>query len=315
MKVVKITPRGFCHGVVNALQIVSKAIGDSTLPQPIYILGEIVHNSNITKAFSAYGVISLTGNSRKEILAQIDQGTVIITAHGIDYHLIIEAKKKGLYVIDATCSDVYKTHNLIKAKINNGYDVLYIGKKNHPEPEGVMGIDKNHIHLITCCNDIDNLKLTNDKLCITNQTTMSMWDVYELMQYSKTKYPNIEIIKELCDATTKRQEAVLQACPFIDLCLIIGDQKSNNSQKLVEVCQKQGNTNAYLVEDIQALDYQLLLDPKIKTIGISAGASTPSAIVSQICEYIEQFDPLDPNTYQKPALVSLSKMVPRIKRN
>jgi len=174
MEVVRISPRGYCHGVVTALNIVSKSINDDSLPKPIYILGEIVHNNNITLAYEEYNIITLTGETRAKILDQVTTGTIIITAHGIDPNLIEKAKAKKLTIIDATCTDVYRTHDIIKEKIKNGYEVAYIGKRNHPEPEGAIGINPTKVHLITDSNDIAESNIKSTKICVTNQTTMSM---------------------------------------------------------------------------------------------------------------------------------------------
>lgn len=314
MEVVKILPRGYCHGVITAMHKVSEAISDDSLAQPIYILGQIVHNKNITKAFSEKGVITLSGGSREELLKQVDQGTVIITAHGIDYHLIKKAKDKGLTVIDATCSDVYKTHDIIKDKLNDGYEVIYIGKKNHPEPEGVLGINKEKIHLVENTTDIDNLNISSEKICITNQTTMSTWDVDDLIKYSKTKYPNLEVIKEICNATQERQEAVVNQAKDCDLCLVVGDVASNNSKRLVDVCQNKAKTKAKLIADVNDIDINWLLDPSVKKVGVTSGASTPSILTNQVIEYINQFEKDDEETHIKPELPAFSRMIPRSKK-
>ena len=311
MKVIKIIPRGYCHGVVKALNKVVETVNDPKIKQPIYILGDIVHNKNITNAFSDIGVITLNNKTRKEMIDSINEGTVIVTAHGIDYHLIEAAKNKGLNVVDATCSDVYKTHEIVFNKINDGYQVIYIGKKNHPEPEGVIGIDPKNIFLVENKKDIDALRLINNKLCIINQTTMSKWDVQELMNYAQKKYQNIEIINEICSATSERQEAVYHFSKEVELIYVVGDQDSNNSKKLVEVAQK--NAQAILINDVYDIDLNYLIDRKIKIVGVTAGASTPSVITKQVIEYLEQLDLMDETTYKFPPKIDNKKIVPRIK--
>ena len=311
MKVIKIIPRGYCHGVVKALNKVVETINNKEIKKPIYILGDIVHNKNITNAFNELGVITLNKKTRKEMLEEIDSGTVIITAHGIDYHLIEYAKNKGLCVVDATCSDVYKTHEIVFNKIKNNYQVIYIGKKNHPEPEGVIGIDPNNIFLVENKNDIDNLKLTSNKLCIINQTTMSKWDVLELMEYAKKKYENLEIINEICSATSERQEAVYHFSNDVELVYVVGDNSSNNSKKLVEVARKK--TKAILINDVFDIDINYLIDNKINTIGVTSGASTPSIITKQVIDYLEQLNLADKNTFELPKKIDNKKIIPRIK--
>lgn len=311
MKVLKITPRGYCHGVVNALQIVSKTLADETISKPIYLLGEIVHNQNITDALTRRGIITLTGNSRSEMLDKVTSGTVIITAHGIDPHLITKATNKGLNVVDATCIDVYKTHDVIKDKLANGYDVIYIGKQNHPEPEGAIGINPQRIHLVSNISDIQSLGLANDKLCITNQTTMSVWDTVKIMEEAKTLYPSLEIINEICDSTSMRQEAVSEMAKLCDLTIVVGDPKSNNTNRLVQISEEIAKTPAIRINNLEEIDPQLLF--KYETIGVTSGASTPTLITSEIIAYLEKLDENDVSTWDTKSKLDLDRIIPRAK--
>ncbi len=312
MKVIKITPRGYCHGVVNALQIVAKVLADETVPKPIYLLGEIVHNQNITDVLTKKGIITLTGNTRSEMLQTVSAGTVIITAHGIDPHLITEANQKGLNVVDATCVDVYRTHDVIKERLSEGYDVIYIGKKNHPEPEGAIGIDKNRIHLVSNLSDIEKLKLANDKLCITNQTTMSVWDTAKIMNQAKELYPTLEIINEICSSTSMRQEAVSEMAKLCDLTVVVGDPKSNNTNRLVQISEEIAGTPAIRVNNLEELDPQLLTNYEI--IGVTSGASTPTIITSEIINFIESFDKDNLETWDNKSKINHDRIIPRAKK-
>ena len=217
MKVLKITPRGYCYGVVDAMIIARNAALDKTLPRPIFILGMIVHNKHVTDAFEEDGIITLDGENRLEILEKVETGTVIFTAHGVSPEVRELAKRKGLVSIDATCPDVTVTHDLIEEKTSEGYDIIYIGKKHHPEPEGAIGVAPDAVHLIETMEDIENLNITNEKLLVTNQTTMSQWDVAHLMEALKEKYPHIEVHQEICLATQVRQEAVAEKAGEADL--------------------------------------------------------------------------------------------------
>ncbi len=311
MKVIKITPRGYCHGVVSALQLVAKTLVDQNSLKPIYLLGEIVHNQNITDALSAKGIITLTGSSRASMLNEVDAGTVIITAHGIDPHLIEKAKAKGLNVVDATCVDVYKTHDVIKERIADGFDVIYIGKQNHPEPEGALGINEHRIHLVSNKADIDRVQITSAKICITNQTTMSVWDTAKLMEYAKQKYPNIEIINEICSATSMRQEAVSEMAKLCDLTIVVGDPKSNNTNRLVDISTNIANTPAIRINTIEDLDIEMLFNYNV--IGVTSGASTPTIITSEVIRFLENLSQDDKSTWDKSSKVDISRIIPRTK--
>ncbi len=313
MNVIKITPRGYCHGVVHALNLVSQTIADKSQPRPIYILGQIVHNQNITNAFEEAGAITLDGKNRQEILNQVKSGTVIITAHGINPNLITEANNRGLNVIDATCSDVYRTHSVIGEKLAAGYEVLYIGKHGHPEPEGAVGINPELIHLIENESDLNQLELTRDKLCITNQTTMSMWDTKKLMDLAKIKYPDLEVINEICLATQQRQEAVLEMAKAADITLVVGDPRSNNTNRLVQISEEMAGTKAYRINSVEDIDLAWLKASNVNSVAITSGASTPTVITKEVIDFVEKFEKNDEKTWDNSTKLPLEKIIPRIK--
>ncbi|HEY4565714.1 MAG TPA: 4-hydroxy-3-methylbut-2-enyl diphosphate reductase, partial [Savagea sp.] len=225
MKVLKISPRGYCYGVVDAMVIARNAALDKTLPRPIYILGMIVHNKHVTDAFEEDGIITLDGKDREDILSKVDHGTVIFTAHGVSPKIRELARQKGLVSIDATCPDVTSTHDLIADKTASGYEIIYIGKKHHPEPEGAIGVAPDKVHLIETLADVESLTVQSDKLLVTNQTTMSQWDVADIMEALEKKYPHIEKHEEICLATQVRQEAVAEQAGEADLLIVVGDPK------------------------------------------------------------------------------------------
>lgn len=297
MKVYPISPRGYCKGVVRAIELAKKQAGKDD----VYILGMIVHNQYIVDALKNLGIQTLDqkGATRLELLDQIDHGTVIITAHGVDKQVIAKAKEKQLNVIDATCLDVIKTHDLIKDYLAKDYEVLYIGKNGHPESEGSLGIDPNHIHLIENKNDLDLLD-PNKNYVITNQTTMSLYDVYDLCNYAKEKLPNLEIAKETCQATTIRQVAIAKIPDEVDLVFIVGDPHSNNTRKLANIASSKANKETVMIESVLDIDIELLKGKQ--AVAISSGASTPTYLTNQVINYLKQFDENDPSTYPKPEL-------------
>jgi 4-hydroxy-3-methylbut-2-enyl diphosphate reductase len=311
MKVIKISPRGYCYGVVDAMVIARNAALDKSLPRPIYILGMIVHNKHVTDAFEEEGIITLDGSNRKEILDQVEKGTVIFTAHGISPEVRQLAKEKGLVTLDATCPDVTKTHELIKQKEAEGYEVVYIGKKGHPEPEGAMGVAPHIVHLVSAEEDVDSFSLTSDKIIITNQTTMSQWDVAHIMEKVQEKYPHAEIHKEICLATQVRQEAVAEQAGEADVLIVVGDPMSNNSNRLAQVSQEIAGTKAYRIGDISELDIDWIKDAE--TVAVTAGASTPTPITKEVIAFIEQFNPEDETTWTREKKVPLHKILPKVK--
>lgn len=298
MEVKAIVPRGYCKGVVRAIKIAKEA---RDAPKPISILGMIVHNQYIVNALEDLGIhtMDMKDKTRIELLDYINSGTVIITAHGASDDVFNKAKDKGLHVIDASCLDVIKTHDLIKDKLNKNYEILYIGKNGHPEAEGAISIDKNHIHLITNKNDINQMDKTKSYV-ITNQTTMSLYDVYDLCEYAKEVLPDVQIAKETCTATKIRQEAIRNIDDDIDIVFIIGDPHSNNTKKLASIAKEKANKEVYMIESINDLDINMLKGKK--KAAVSSGASTPTYLTNQVIDFLKQFDENNLSTYKKPII-------------
>ncbi|MDY0323237.1 MAG: 4-hydroxy-3-methylbut-2-enyl diphosphate reductase [Candidatus Carbobacillus sp.] len=313
MEVIKITPRGYCYGVVDAMVIAQRAAQDQSLPRPIYILGMIVHNSHVVEAFREAGVITVDGPDRLSILEQIDHGTVIFTAHGVSPEVRRRAQAKGLTVLDATCPDVTRTHLLIEEKVKKGYEVIYIGKKGHPEPEGAIGVAPEHVHLIEAVSDLETLRIPQDypHILVTNQTTMSQWDTADLMAAVVTRFPQAEVVNEICRATQVRQEAVAAQARGADLTIVVGDPRSNNSNRLADVSVKIAGTPAYRVADVSEIDPTWLMGKR--KVAVTAGASTPTAITQAVIQYLEQFDEHDPKTWEKASSPPLDRILPKIK--
>ncbi|MCA1063425.1 4-hydroxy-3-methylbut-2-enyl diphosphate reductase [Rossellomorea sp. AcN35-11] len=312
MEIIKITPRGYCYGVVDAMVIARNAALDKSLPRPIYILGMIVHNKHVTDAFEEDGIITLDGSNRKEIIEQVHEGTVIFTAHGVSPEVKEIAKQKGLVTLDATCPDVTKTHDLIRAKEAEGYDVIYIGKKGHPEPEGAVGVAPEIVHLVETAEDVEKLSIENDKIIVTNQTTMSQWDVLDTMDKVKEMYPHVELHKEICLATQVRQEAVAEQAGDADVLIVVGDPKSNNSNRLAQVSKDIAGTPAHRISDISELDIEWIKDATI--VAVTAGASTPTPIVKEVIKFLEAFDPNDESTWVRERNVPLNKILPKVRK-
>ncbi|KAF6582270.1 MULTISPECIES: 4-hydroxy-3-methylbut-2-enyl diphosphate reductase [Paenibacillus] len=311
MEVLRISPRGYCYGVVDAMVLARQAARNLDLPRPIYILGMIVHNSHVTNSFEDEGIITLDGPNRMEILSQVESGTVIFTAHGVSPEVRKLARDKGLTTVDATCPDVTKTHDLIREKSAEGYQIIYIGKKNHPEPEGAIGIAPDHVHLIEKEEEIDSLTLSADKILITNQTTMSQWDIKHIMKKLLEKYPGAEIHNEICLATQVRQEAVAEQAGQADLVIVVGDPRSNNSNRLAQVSEEIAGTTAYRISDITELKREWL--EGVAKVAVTSGASTPTLITKEVITYLEQYDADNPETWEIRRTIDMKKLLPPVR--
>ncbi|SFA88566.1 4-hydroxy-3-methylbut-2-enyl diphosphate reductase [Cohnella sp. OV330] len=281
------------------------------LPRPIYILGMIVHNSHVTESFKDEGIITLDGANRLEILEGVESGTVIFTAHGVSPEVRKRAKEKGLTIVDATCPDVTKTHDLIREKVGEGYDIIYIGKKGHPEPEGAIGIAPDRVHLIENDADIAELRLAGDRIIITNQTTMSQWDIRHLISKLLETFPQAEVHNEICLATQVRQEAVAEQAKNAQLCIVVGDPRSNNSNRLAQVSEEISGVKAYRVSDVTEIKQEWL--EGIERVAVTSGASTPTPLTKEVIQYLERYDQNDPSTWEIRRTVNMSKLLPTVR--
>lgn len=311
MEVLKISPRGYCYGVVDAMVLAQQAAKDLDLPRPVYILGKIVHNQHVVDAFTEQGIITLDGENRLELLDKIDKGTVIFTAHGVSPEVRQKAQAKGLTTVDATCPDVTKTHDLIREKTAQGYEIIYIGKKGHPEPEGAIGVAPDLVHLVEKEADVEKLQLNSDKILVTNQTTMSQWDTKHLMNVVLRRFPHVEIHNEICLATQIRQEAVAEQAGAADLTIVVGDPASNNSNRLAQVSEDIAGTKAYRIADVSELQLEWLQG--VNKVAVTSGASTPTQITKEVIDFLEQYDPQDEATWARLRKITVDRILPRYK--
>jgi 4-hydroxy-3-methylbut-2-enyl diphosphate reductase len=289
MEVIKVTPRGYCYGVVDAIEIARKAAKDPALPRPIYIIGQIVHNRHAIEELTQMGVVTLDGPDRATILEQVTAGTAIFTAHGVSPLVRVRAAERGLHCLDATCPDVQKTHDLVRSLVGDGYTILYVGKKGHPEPEGVIGEAPKAIHLIEREEDLDALRLTAEqqqRLAITTQTTLSQWDTQRIIDAARQRYPDICVYNEICHATQVRQEAVATQAKGADLTIVVGDPRSNNTNRLVQVAEELAGTPAVRIGSLADLKPEWLAGKR--RIAVTSGASTPSQLTRAVIRYLEQ---------------------------
>ena len=289
MEVRRITPRGYCHGVVEAIRI-AKRVGQEAVTagadEPVAMLGYLVHNEHVTRDLEANGVRLVDRDNRFEGLQQIDSGTVIFTAHGVSPAVVQAAKDKGLNVVDATCSDVTRTHDLIERLVGEGFHVVYVGKRGHPEPEGAVGVAPDHVTLIERAEDVAALEFADDaKLAVTCQTTLSMWDTQRVMDALIDRYPQTAVHNEICRATQERQEAAVLAADDVDCVVVVGSLRSSNSRRLVQVVEEMGHKPAYLVDTADDLRPEWFAG--IHRVGVTSGASTPTQLTRAVIAALE----------------------------
>ncbi|MGI6082141.1 MAG: 4-hydroxy-3-methylbut-2-enyl diphosphate reductase [Limnochordia bacterium] len=293
MEVIRVTPRGYCYGVVDAIKKAKDAALNPDIPRPIYILGLIVHNRHVVDELrEEHGIISLDGADRLSLLKQIDRGTVIFTAHGVSPRIKQEAEARGLMCIDATCPDVTRTHDLVRQLVERGYHIIYVGKRGHPESEGIVGEAPNHVHPIENMGDVDALQLPSAPLAVTTQTTLSQWDTKDLIDYIRCRYPDIEVYNEICLATQERQVAAVEAAAGADVVIVVGDSRSNNSNRLVQVVQERAGKPAYLVDSARDLRPEWFIGAK--RVAVTAGSSTPTALTREVIEALERWPTAQP---------------------
>jgi 4-hydroxy-3-methylbut-2-enyl diphosphate reductase len=286
MEVVRITPRGYCHGVVEAIRIAKRVGSERAEGEQVTMLGYLVHNEHVTRELEEHGVALVDAPDRMKGLDQIESGTVVFTAHGISPQVVAEAKRRGLNVVDATCSDVTRTHDLVRRLTGEGYHVVYIGKRGHPEPAGALGVAPDATTLVERIEEVDDLEFPpGTRLAVTCQTTLSMWDTKAIIDRLVERFPDIAVHNEICLATQQRQEAAVLAATDVDCVVVVGSSRSSNSLRLVQVVEERAGKPAFLVDT--AADVRTEWFAGMRKIGVTAGASTPTQLTRQVIATIE----------------------------
>ena len=275
MKLLLSKPRGFCAGVVRAIDTVEKAL--ELWGAPIYVKHEIVHNRHVCDGLRKKGAVFI------EDLDEVPKGSrIIYSAHGVSPKIREHAKRRNLIEIDATCGLVTRVHSAVKRYAAKGYKIVLIGKRKHVEIIGTAGEAPEATTIVESVNDVDALHFEpGQKLFYTTQTTLSIIDVQEIVDRLVVRYPHIETLpsSSICYATSNRQMALSQVCDTCDLVLVAGDPMSSNSNRLREIAAKQG-IRSYLINSDLEIDSAWL--ENVKVIGLTAGASTPEDIVEKI---------------------------------
>ena len=275
LQVILAQPRGFCAGVVRAVDIVERAL--EIHGAPVYVRHEIVHNRHVVESLRAKGARFV------EEVDDIPEGAVtVFSAHGVARKVVNDAGVRGLQVIDATCPLVSKVHNETKRYAGKGYEIVLIGHPGHPEVEGTMGQVSGEVHLVSDIADVATLQPANpSRLAYVTQTTLSVDDTREIIAALKERFPEIRgpDVKDICYATQNRQTAVRRLAERSDVILVIGADYSSNSNRLREISEESG-TDSYLIPDAGGMEPAWL--DGARTVGITAGASAPEELVQEL---------------------------------
>lgn len=287
MEVVAVNPRGYCHGVVTAVTMARKAA--KSVGGPIYMLGHLVHNEHMTEELEQLGIELIDSDDRVAGLQQIEDGTVLYTAHGVSPQVRALVAEKKLEAIDTTCRDVQVTHDLINELVADGFDVLYVGRRGHPEAVGCIGEAPDRVHLVETPEDVLGIEIRNPKLALTTQTTLGIWDTAAVIRAARSRWPDIRVHNDICRATQDRQEAVVEAARAVDLVIVVGSKRSSNSNRLVEVVKQRVGIPAYLVGTAAEMRDEWFAGAR--RVAVTAGASTPSPLGREVIRLLERFHP------------------------
>jgi 4-hydroxy-3-methylbut-2-enyl diphosphate reductase len=282
MQVILAQPRGFCAGVVRAIEIVETAL--QQYGPPIYVRHEIVHNRRVVEDLKAKGVRFL------DLIEQIPDGAItVFSAHGVSEKVEQDASVSGLRTLDATCPLVSKVHIEGRRYAGEGYDIILIGHENHPEVEGTVGQIPGQVLLVGDVADVETLQVRDpDRVAYITQTTLSVDDTRDVISALRNRFPKIvgPGVKDICYATQNRQAAVRTLASIVDLVLVVGAENSSNSNRLCEVSNDSG-VPGYLIEDPAAFDPAWLHGKK--RVGITAGASTPEELVQDLIAKMREY--------------------------
>ena len=286
MRVLLAQPRGFCAGVVRAIDIVNRSL--EKFGAPVYVRHEIVHNRHVVETLERRGAVFV------ESLDEIPDGAVtIFSALGVAQSIIDEAKARGLPVLDATCPLVTKVHIQGKRYVARGRTLILIGHAGHPEVEGTIGQVGGPVHLVSTVEDVARLDISDDApVAYVTQTTLSVDDTRGVIAALHSRFRDLQgpDVADICYATQHRQSGVRQLCDVVDLLLVVGSKNSSNSNRLREIGVEKG-IPSYLIADGKELDSAWLAD--VATVGLTAGASAPEELVFDVIEALRRHGPVE----------------------
>ena len=264
---------GFCFGVEKAITTTLEELKKRTQKSNIYSLGPLIHNEQVVDSLSKKGIQVI------ENIDDINKGTVIIRSHGVPKAILETARDRGINIIDVTCPFVKRIQNLAEDYYNKGYKIVIIGDPEHPEVIGINGWCDNQAIIINNCEDLEDFP-KSDKICVVVQTTMPVKQYKEISEKLKNYSSKIEKFNTICLATKERQSAAKKLSQEVEAMVVIGGHHSSNTQKLVSICKKIRPQSTYHVETVEDLPLDKL--KQYRVVGVTAGASTPKWIISEI---------------------------------
>lgn len=275
MKVTVAKTAGFCFGVRRAVEKVYEQIGKTE--KPIYTYGPIIHNEQVVGDLREKGVQVIDS---LEKLRTIRDAVVVIRSHGVGKNVYDILKENDVEIIDATCPYVKKIHRIVEKQMAEGRRVLIVGSEDHPEVQGIKGWGDERTVVIENMDDFSRLDLPEDeKLCIVSQTTFNYKKFQDIVEkISKTRY-DINVLNTICNATQERQVEAMRIASQVDVMLVIGGKHSSNTQKLYDICRKECK-NTYYIQTLGDFNPECM--SSVRSVGITAGASTPNNIIEEV---------------------------------
>ena len=275
MEVTVAKTAGFCFGVKRAVEKVYEQIGKTE--KPIYTYGPIIHNEQVVGDLQEKGVEVI---DTLEELKTIRDAVVVIRSHGVGKDVYDILKENGVEIVDATCPYVKKIHRIVEKQTAEGRRVLIVGSEDHPEVQGIKGWGDERTKVIENMDDFRRLELPEDeKLCIVSQTTFNYKKFQDLVEkISKTRY-DITVLNTICNATQERQVEAMRIASQVDVMLVIGGKHSSNTQKLYDICRKECK-NTYYIQTLGDFNPECI--SSVRSVGITAGASTPNKIIEEV---------------------------------
>ncbi|MCI8417502.1 MAG: 4-hydroxy-3-methylbut-2-enyl diphosphate reductase [Lachnospiraceae bacterium] len=279
MRVKMAKKRGFCFGVRRAVDTVYDQVQKGG--GPIYTYGPIVHNEQVVQDLEARGVRVIRD---QEELERLTEGTVIIRAHGVGRSVCEKLERQGVSYVDATCPFVKKIHRIVERESGSGRHILIAGNPSHPEVEGIQGWCQGPVSVLESLEEAENfVAFPETKLCLVAQTTFNYNKFKDLVEIISKKGYDIIVLNTICGATEERQTEAKRIASEVDAMIVIGGKNSSNTQKLFEICKKECENTYYIQKPV---DLDLRTASSIRSVGITAGASTPNKIIEEVQKHV-----------------------------